>query len=1060
VNPVAGGSQLSCAECGTGLRASARFCDACGTPVDSPRPPEERKQLTVLFADVVGSMKMAAALDPERLREIMHDLFNRSASVVQRYQGTVDKFTGDGLMALFGAPAALEDHALRACIAALELQSLARELAIAVRKRDGMDLRIRVGLNSGEVIAGDFGSATAGYTVTGHTVGMAQRMEAAAGPGAVLCSASTASLVEYSARLGPWDNVVVKGFDQPVPTRRLEGIDSDRLIMPRDDGPLMGRDQELRELVESFRGGSTSVVSVIGEPGLGKSRLIREFAARATAHGAQAVITRCEAHMANVPLRALSRMMRAVFGVRQLDAAAARLHIINQVRDHVDPRSDETAVLFDVLGIADAATPVPTTTTEARRHMLIALMNSAVKAWGIKTAFIVEDLHWVDTASDEFLADLAVMLRSTDSMLVANFRPEYQGRLRDLSDTAITLSPLTPSTTVALAAQLIGEQPTACGAAELIAQPSAGNPFFVEEIVRDLVGRSVLSGNRGDYQLACGVDSIAVPATVQTVLAARIDRLSAREKSILNAAAVIGTSFGLDNLRVLIPDVEAVQLSGLVTAELIDQIELLPEVRYAFRHPLVRAVCYDSQLITTRASSHGRLAMAIAERDSADLNENSALIAHHFEAAGQMDDAYTWYMRAGDWLKHRDMIAARDCWQRAQLIADRLPEEDDAVCAKRIAPRAQVTATAWLVAADSQQCYDELRELTTRSDDWLPLAVGMSGRLTTLIVTEGRIRDGGIMAAELEGLIDRIASPPALRAEILTHIAYAQYEGCAFDQALRTTERLHAIPEANPSDLFPSASVAGVIKVMTGRRAEGLQDLRTAIVGGRETDPVTYAIAVSNKTDLVDFGFDLADGQLVAHTRDALIQAEAFGDVYGIALARLSHGTALIKTGDSHRATGIELLELSRSGGIDIGGAVIEADLAVAKAPEERPADQIDILEEAVRSEIELGEVLFAGYPISVLVGLLIERNEREDAARAEKLVAQLEELTAGTALQALHLWPMSCRARLAAAIGDVTTYRRVVARYLELARELDAPGHNAVARQFAAAHSLTRLTP
>ena len=200
-------------------------------------------------------MKMAAALDPERLREIMHDLFNRSASVVQRYQGTVDSFTGDGLMALFGAPAALEDHALRACIAALELQSLATELALVVRQQDGMDLRVRIGLNSGEVIAGDFGSVTAGYTVTGHTVGMAQRMEAAAGPGEVLCSASTARLVEHSARFGPWDNVVVKGSDEPVPVRRLKAIDSDRLIMARDDGPLMGRDEDLGELIESFEGG-------------------------------------------------------------------------------------------------------------------------------------------------------------------------------------------------------------------------------------------------------------------------------------------------------------------------------------------------------------------------------------------------------------------------------------------------------------------------------------------------------------------------------------------------------------------------------------------------------------------------------------------------------------------------------------------------------------------------------------------------------------------------------------------------------------------------------------
>lgn len=303
----------------------------------------------------------------------------------------------------------------------------------------------------------------------------------------------------------------------------------------------MGRDEDLGELIESFRGGAASLVSVVGEPGLGKSRLLREFAAHTSARDAQIVTTRCEAHTAHVPLGVLSRMMRAVFGVRLLDAAAARQHIISQLGDLAEPGSDEIAVLFDVMAIGDAAMPMPTKNTAARRHLLIELISSAMKARRARTVFIVEDVHWVDAASDEFLAELAAMLRSTDSMLIASFRPEYQGRLRNMSETTITLSPLAASTTVALAAHLIGEQPTASGAAEVIAQPSAGNPFFVEEIVRDLVGRSVLSGNRGDYRLVRGVDSIAVPATVQAVLAARIDRLTTLEKSILNAAAVIGT---------------------------------------------------------------------------------------------------------------------------------------------------------------------------------------------------------------------------------------------------------------------------------------------------------------------------------------------------------------------------------------------------------------------------------------------------------------------------------------------------------------------------------------
>src|SRR5258705_13459023 len=202
-----------CGSCGNDLRAKAHFCDVCGSPVSPRSVPGEHKQVTVLFVDVVGSMKLAVALDAERLQEIMNELFNRAAAVVQRYQGTVDKFTGDGLMALFGAPAALEDHALRACVSALEILSVTKELAAEVLRRDGVALRIRVGLNSGAVVAGEIGSGQGRYTAVGHPVGMAQRMEAAAPPGGVMCSLSTARLVEDAARLGPVEDVFVKGAE-------------------------------------------------------------------------------------------------------------------------------------------------------------------------------------------------------------------------------------------------------------------------------------------------------------------------------------------------------------------------------------------------------------------------------------------------------------------------------------------------------------------------------------------------------------------------------------------------------------------------------------------------------------------------------------------------------------------------------------------------------------------------------------------------------------------------------------------------------------------------------
>jgi adenylate cyclase len=245
------GSVNRCGSCGHDLRAGARFCDACGCPVSpSSRPtptPSEYKQVTVLFADVVGSMRLAAAMHPERLQAVMQELFNRAAAVVQRFGGTVDKFTGDGLMALFGAPVALEDHALRACITALEIQSVTKDLSAEVLRSDGVDLKIRVGLNSGQVIAGDIGSGPGRYTAVGHPVGMAQRMESAAPPDGVLCSQSTARLVDWSAELGPSTAVHVKGSAEPVLAQQLLSVQSDRMVLGRS-GTARGAD-----LIEALR---------------------------------------------------------------------------------------------------------------------------------------------------------------------------------------------------------------------------------------------------------------------------------------------------------------------------------------------------------------------------------------------------------------------------------------------------------------------------------------------------------------------------------------------------------------------------------------------------------------------------------------------------------------------------------------------------------------------------------------------------------------------------------------------------------------------------------------
>ena len=420
----------------------------------------EHKQVTVLFADVVGSMKLAAALDAERLQEIMNELFNRAAAVVQRYQGTVDKFTGDGLMALFGAPVALEDHALRACISALEIQSVAKELAAEVLRRDGVALQIRVGLNSGDVIAGEIGSGPGRYTAVGHPVGMAQRMEAAAPAGGVLCSLSTARLVEDAARLGPVEDVAVKGVDAPVPARRLLAVESDRTVVGRNEGLMLGREAELDWLRNVFDAGRGCLVGIVGAPGLGKSRLISEFTAIAASQGADVVVARCEAHTTTIAFRAVVALAaRHVQGGRAQRRRGPRAHgspvrraaraglrrRADPVRGHGHRRRQRDPLQVSVDG---------------RRRRLVEVMAQAVLARSARTVFVLEDAHWIDAPSDDVLADFAATLNVTTSMFVTTYRPEFRGALQHNSGQTITLQPLTDSTAVRLVGQLLGDDPS------------------------------------------------------------------------------------------------------------------------------------------------------------------------------------------------------------------------------------------------------------------------------------------------------------------------------------------------------------------------------------------------------------------------------------------------------------------------------------------------------------------------------------------------------------------------------------------------------------------------
>jgi hypothetical protein len=455
-------------------------------------------------------------------------------------------------MALFGAPIALEDHAFRACVAALAIQEETNRLAAEVQRHDGVALQVRVGLNSGQVIAGDIGSGSLGYAATGEHVGMAQRMESAAPPGGVMLSESTARLVEHTVMLSEPEWVHIKGADEPVRARRLMGISPRDGLVERAEASLVGRRWEMAALdamVDRTIGGRGGVVNVVGPPGIGKSRIARQAAALAAGRGVEVFWAFCESHASDIPFHALTRLLRAVTGIGDLDGLAARA----RVREQVPDADAEDLLLFDdLLGIADPDVPLPAIDPDARRRRLTALINAASLANTEPALYIIEDAHWIDEVSESMLADFLTVVAQTPAMVLITSRPEYQGALRRVPGAeTITLGALSDSDTAALLGELLGSDPSVTELAAIIAERAAGNPFFAEEMVRELVQRGVLAGERGGYICDTNVADVAVPATVQAAIEARIDRLDSAAKRTLNAASVIGARFGAQLLTAL-----------------------------------------------------------------------------------------------------------------------------------------------------------------------------------------------------------------------------------------------------------------------------------------------------------------------------------------------------------------------------------------------------------------------------------------------------------------------------------------------------------------------------
>ena len=713
----------TCRSCGRELKPTARFCPGCGgatqegvtgaaaissderTPRDyTPKHladkilqsksalEGERKHVTVLFADVKGSMELAEQIDPEQWHAILDRFFAILTDGVHRFEGTVNQYTGDGIMALFGAPIAHEDHAQRACYAALHLRDRLRQYADELRIDPGVNFSFRIGLNSGEVIVGKIGDdLRMDYTAQGHTVGLAQRMEQLAPADGIALSQHTQKPVDgyFAVRsLGP---VQVKGVREPVGVFVLEGVGSHRTRLDtsraRGLSRFVGRGDEMGALESALARsleGTGRVAAVVGEAGVGKSRLCAEFVERCRARGLMVYEAHCPAHGKTIPYLPLLELLRNLFGITEQDGPReARQKIAGELALLDDGFADDRALVLDFLGVGDPKAPSLQLEPAVRQRRLFTFLRRLIqlRTEAEPIVLLIDDLHWIDPGSDLFVAQIVEAVSATRTLLLVNFRPEYQADwTRKSWVLQLPMAPLGADALAELVRDWVGSNPSVAELPALIGARSGGNPFFAEEIVLSLLDTGRLVGARGAYELTTAIDTVQVPATVQSLLAARIDRLGDREKQVLYTAAVIGKEFPRPLLESVI-EMPASDLDGalaaLLAAELVYERAIYPVAEYAFKHPLTHEVALGAQLTASRRARHAAVAEAIVTAHAERLDEHAGLLAHHWTEAGEALRAAAWHVRAARWVRANDLVASRRHWTQARKLLVALPESTE-----------------------------------------------------------------------------------------------------------------------------------------------------------------------------------------------------------------------------------------------------------------------------------------------------------------------------------------------------------------------------------------------
>ena len=738
----------------------------------------ERKQVTVLFADVVGSTKLIEGMDPEFAAARLSPALQAMMAAVHRYEGTVNKVQGDGIMALFGAPLAHEDHALRACLAALAMQE-------AIQQNLGGDLAIRVGLHSGEVVVRSIGNdLSMDYDAIGPTVHLAGRMEQMAAPGTVKLTRDTHRLVEGFVRVKPLGLTPVKGMSGSIELYELTGTSPRSawdVRAARGLSEFIGRETELailRRALGEAEVGAVRMVAIVGEPGLGKSRLVHEFANAAAAEGWVVLEAGASPYDRNTTYFPLRSLLRAWFKVSSRDTQAEISGKLSNGLKSLDVHLlEHLPALGSLLDLPPDNAWRSLEPAQRRRRTI-----DAVKALLLRRAqagrllVLIEDLHWIDGETQAVLDSLHDDPVTTQLLLIVTNRPEYRHSWpRPHEVIELRLQPLTAEAADRLLQALLGGGENLRVLQRLLMERTDRTPLFIEEAVRSLVEGGALKGERGDYRLAARIDEILVPTTVQAVLAARIDQIPTRARALLQIASVVGAEVPIELLRSIagLPEDELQErLAELRSSGLLYEAHAPPELSYSFKHALIHDVAYRGMLLERRRALHARLVLAIETCYRNRLDEHTERLAHHAWVGEMWDKAAAYLAQAGDRAVERSAYRQAAVFFRQALEAlARLPASHD-VTTHAIDIRIKLRPTL-VPIGESGQILDYLLEA-----EQLARATGDSARLVLALIhqsyfhsVQGSIADAVSVAQQASQIVATLDNKPLA---VETRIALGQ----------------------------------------------------------------------------------------------------------------------------------------------------------------------------------------------------------------------------------------------------------------------------------------------